>query len=295
MSIGELFDGTVETAAGLTTERHLVFDWGLLESAWTASDVRAVLEARESAFGPGRWPTAVLSNHDRPRQASRLADSIGVGDGDAIARAAAVLSLTVRGTPFLYYGEELGMGDVDIPPDESVDPPAFRFGPGAGWWDRSRCRTPMPWSPGPGSGFTTGRPWLRLGPDAETRNVQVQMADPTSVLSSYRRLIALRASTPALQVGSLRTLTGGGPEVVAYVREIPGQAILVLLNLGREAAGWRLSPNAGESGWRPLFGTARATPPDGDIPAGTMLTLGPDECLILEGIRGPVSSAPLLP
>ena len=163
MSVGELFDGTIETAARLTAERHLVFDWELVGTAWTAATVGAVVADREAAFGTDRWPTAVFSNHDQPRHASRLAGSIGASDRDAVARAAAVLLLTVRGTPFLYYGEELGMGDVDIPPDESVDPPAKRVGPDFAWWDRSRCRTPMPWAPGPGAGFTTGRPWLRLG------------------------------------------------------------------------------------------------------------------------------------
>ena len=297
MSVGELFDGTVATAAGLTTERHLVFDWELLEATWTASEVRSVIGNRESTFGIDCWPTAVLSNHDRPRHASRLAGSIGAGDPDAVARAAAVLLLTVRGTPFLYYGEELGMRDVDIPPEESVDLPVSRFSPGSHWWDRSRCRTPMPWSPGPGSGFTTGRPWLRLGSDAGIRNVEVQLADPTSVLSTYRRLIALRAANPALQVGSLHAHSDSGNDVVAYTRETPGQLVLVLLNLGRGEAEWRVSAAAGESdsagesasasvsGWRPLFGTSRATSPDEVIAIGATLILGPDEGLILEAIR----------
>jgi len=285
MSVGELFDGTIETAAGLTTDRHLVFEWSLIEATWTASDIRSVIGVRESAFGAGRWPTAVLSNHDRPRHASRLAASIGAGDPDAISRAAAVLLLTVRGTPFLYYGEELGMSDVDIPSEESVDPPFSRFSPEFHLWDRSRCRTPMPWSPGPGAGFTTGRPWLRLGPDAETRNVDAQLADPTSVLSTYRALIALRAATPALQVGSLHAHPDGGGEVVAYTREIPGQVILVLLNLGRRDATWRLSAVAGESGWRPLVRTAKATAADEAIAIGATLILAPDEGLILEAVR----------
>ena len=285
MSVGELFDGTVETAAGLTTDRHLVFDWALIEATWTASDVRSAIGMRESAFGAARWPTAVLSNHDRPRHASRLADSIGAADPDAVACAAAVLLLTVRGTPFLYYGEELGMTDVDIPPDESVDPPSFRFGPDFHWWDRSRCRTPMPWSRGPGSGFTAGRPWLRLGPDAEIRNVEVQLADPTSILSTYRRLIALRAATPALQVGSLHAHPDSAGDVVAYTREVPGQRILVLLNLGRVDARWHMSDTAGESGWRLLFGTTRAASPDAVVASGATLILGPDEAMILEAIR----------
>ncbi len=284
MSVGELFDGTIETAAALTTDRHLVFDWGLLGSAWTAEAVRSVIATREAVFGEDRWPTAVLSNHDQPRHASRLADSIGVTDRDAIARAAAVVLLTLRGTPFLYYGEELGMGDVEVPPEESVDPPASRFGPDFRWWDRSRCRTPMPWSPGPGAGFTTGRPWLRLGPDTETRNVRSEMADPSSVLSVYRRLIALRARTPALQVGSLRLHADAGGDLVAYTRETRGQVVLVVLNLGRASATWRPPGAPGEPGWRLLFGTARLALPNETIVGGAALVIAPDEGLILERI-----------
>ena len=285
MSVGELFDSTIETAAALTTDRHLVFDWEMLEADWTADGVRSAIAIRETAFGADRWPTAVLSNHDRPRHATRLAAPNVAKDGDAIARAAAVLLLTIRGTPFLYYGEELGMGDVDIPPDESVDPPAFRFGPESGWWDRSRCRTPMPWSPGPGSGFTTGRPWLRLGPDAEIRNVQVQSADPTSILSTYRQLIALRATTPALQIGSLRLLPDDGTEIVAFVRETSGQVILVLLNLGHRDALWHLPVFVGDVGWRPLFGTPGAISPGAFLTTGITVSLAPYGGLILEGIR----------
>ncbi len=196
MSIGELFDGTVERAAGLTADRHLVFDWELVESAWTGAGIRAAIARREAAFGDTAWPTVVLSNHDRPRLSSRLADPIAGADRDAVARAAAVLLLTVRGTPCLYYGEELGLPDVNIPAAESVDPPAAHVGPDFDWWDRSRCRAPMPWAAGPGAGFTTGQPWLRFGLDADTRNVAAQAADPSSVLSLYRRLIALRAGEP---------------------------------------------------------------------------------------------------
>ena len=284
MSVGELFDGTVETAAGLTSGSHLVFDWTLIEAAWNASAVRSAIEAREEAFGEGRWPTAVLSNHDRRRQASRLADSAGAADAEAVARAAATLLLTVRGTPFLYYGEELGMRDVDIAPEESVDPPAFRFTSGSHWWDRSRCRTPMPWSPGPGSGFTGGRPWLRLGPDAGERNVEVQLTDPRSILSTYRRLLALRATTPALQIGSLRLHPDSVGDLVAYTREVPGQRILVLLNLGRVNSRWQLSGIPGEPAWRLLFDTATASARDAVIAAGASVVLAPDEALILEAL-----------
>ena len=131
MSVGELFDGQIEQAAQLTEARHLVFDWELLGTQWTAAAVTAALARRDAVFGRDRWPTVVLSNHDQSRHASRLVASVGGLDRDAVARAAAVLLLTARGTPFMYYGEEIGMRDVEIPPDESVDPPAARVGPAA--------------------------------------------------------------------------------------------------------------------------------------------------------------------
>jgi alpha-glucosidase len=176
------------------------------------------------------------------------------------------------------------MRDVDIAPEESVDPPALRFSPESRPWDRSGCRTPMPWAPGQGSDFTSGRPWLRLGPDVEERNVEAQLADGHSVLWTYRRLLALRAASPALQLGSLRLHPDSSGEIVAYTREVPGERILVLLNLGRGDSDWHPSATAGESGWRLLFGTARAAAPGSVVASGASLILGPDEAVVLEAI-----------
>jgi glycosidase len=174
------------------------------------------------------------------------------------------------------------MGDVEIPPDESVDPPATRTDPDFAWWDRSRCRTPMPWAPGPGAGFTTGRPWLRLGPDTESRNVRRQAADPSSVLSVYRRLLALRAATPALQVGSLRLDPRADGDVVAFSRETPDQVVVVAVNVGRGAASWRVPGTPDGPAWRWRFGTSMIDAPDGAYPGGTVRTMAPGEAVILE-------------
>jgi alpha-glucosidase len=284
MSVGELFDGTIETAAHLTRGNHLVFDWELVATAWAGDAVRAAVSTRESAYGAECWPTVVMSNHDQPRVASRYAKSAGTGDTDAVARAAAVLLLTLRGTPFLYYGEELGMLDVDIPADESVDPPASHVGPDFAWWDRSRCRTPMPWSGGPGGGFTAGRPWLRLGPDIATRNVEAQRRDPGSVLSLFRRLIALRAATPALQVGALCLEPSAGGELVAYTRETASETVMVVVNVGRDDVSWPLPGGRPGRGWRPLLATHAAGSDEAALADGTPLVLAPDEARILERI-----------
>ena len=280
MSIGELFVGTTEGAAALTADRHLVFDWEMLTRPWASRAFRAAIRRQDRAFGPGRWPTVVLSNHDQPRQASRLAASVGGGDAllDPIAKAAAALLLTMRGTPFLYYGEEIGMGDVAIPPKESVDPPAARVGPGFTWWDRSQSRTPMPWSGGPGAGFTTGRPWLRFGEDVATRNVAAQAADPDSVLACYRRLLSARRDLPSLQDGAIRLVATDDPSVLAFRRIGSGAEVLVLAAFGPEGATPRIPRPSSGRRWRPVVGTRRVAP--GELVAGARASLDAFEVVV---------------
>jgi alpha-glucosidase len=232
MSVGELFASEAERAVVLTTERHMVFDWALLAAPWSAEAYGAAIWLREKMFGDERWLANVLSNHDQSRHASRLADSAGIADTDAVARAAAVVLLTIRGTPFLYYGEEIGLHDVAIPVDEIIDPPARRalVDPDFEWWNRDQCRSPMPWTGDTGHGFTTGRPWLRFGDDAGDRNVAAQTSDRESVLSTYRRLVALRRSSEALRSGTLRVVETDFPDVLAWHRDAPGERLLVVVN-----------------------------------------------------------------
>ena len=286
MSVGELFYGGTDAAARYTRGRHIVFDWSLMEAPWTAADFAAGVDLRETAYGGDRWPTIALSNHDRERQATRLAASTGRDrdpDHDAIAKAAAVLILTMRGTPFLYYGEEIGMLDVDIPRDEIVDPPALRAGPDFPWYDRSRCRTPMQWEPGPGAGFTTGRPWLRLGPDADHRNVAAQAGDPDSVLAAYRRLLEFRRTAPALRTGSMQRRESGTPDVLAWTREADDQRLLVLVSFVGDDRTVALHDVVPGVRWTARVGSDRepASPgPDGRI------TLRSDEAVVLEAVAG---------
>ena len=277
-TVGELFDGGPERAAQLTERNHLVFDWLLLETPWSAEAFRATIERREAVFGADRWPALVLSNHDRPRHASRLAASAGTADIDAIAKAAALILLTLRGTPFLYYGEEIGMADVPIPPGEIVDPPARRDSPEFPWWNRDQCRTPMPWSGAPGAGFTTGRPWLRIGEEARTRNVRAQADDPQSVLATYRRVLAARRSTAALRGGGYAPVDPGIGDVLAWQRTLEegvGPSALVLVNFST-AEERRVSLPDGA--WRPCTGTElEPAAPDRNL----MLRLRPLEGVVL--------------
>ena len=232
MTVGELFGGGAETAASFVTDRHLIFDFVLLEQPWSARAFGAAIERIERAVGPERWPTVVLSNHDRPRHATRLAAEVREVDRDAVARAAAVILLTLRGTPFLYYGEELGMGDIRVPRAQAIDPPARRADWSFPWWNRDGCRSPMPWTAEANGGFTPpgARPWLPLVPDASTRNVATQATDPGSVLATYRRLLATRRRLPALQRGGYRPLASGDDDVLAWVRTHPTEDVLVLVN-----------------------------------------------------------------
>ncbi len=279
MSVGELFVGTTEGAAALTTDRHLVFDWELLTRPWSAASFASAIRRRERAFGPDRWPTVVLSNHDQPRQASRLVASAGLpaSDRDAVAKAAAVVLLTLRGTPFLYYGEEIGMGDVAIPPAESVDPPAARVGPDFPWWDRSQARTPLPWGDGPNGGFSASPPWLRLGDDVARRNVATQAADPDSVLSCYRRLLTARRTLRSLQEGRLRLVHVEDPTVLAFIRDDPGPASVVMVAFGRDGAEVAVPGRAGQP-WRPVAGT-HGDPPD-RLVGGARVALRPFEGIV---------------
>ena len=168
----------------------------------------------------------MLGNHDRSRVASRL--------GPAQARVAAMLLLTLRGTPTIYQGEEIGMTDVPIPP-ERVQDPWERNVPGLGL-GRDPVRTPMQWDAGPNAGFARAgaEPWLPLAPDHRERNVAAQDADPRSMLSLYRALLALRRAEPALSVGSYLPVEGTDEDVLAFERrdEATGRGLLVALNLG---------------------------------------------------------------
>ncbi len=198
---------------------HLPFNFQLLLlQDWTAGAVAALVREYEAALPAGAWPNWVLGNHDRPRVASRL--------GAAQARVAAMLLLTLRGTPTIYMGEELGMLDTPIPPAALRDPAELRE-PGRGL-GRDPERTPFPWQSGPGAGFTTGAPWLPIGADVP---LDRQADDPGSTVSLYRRLTALRRAHPALVAGSIDAVAAQG-DVLCFERRHDGERLLVMLNMG---------------------------------------------------------------
>ena len=199
---------------GENDELQLSFNFHFLEQPWIAERFRAVVEEWERLLPAHAWPDYTLSNHDRSRATSRY--------GVERAGVAAVMLLTLRGTPFIYYGEEIGMTDVMVPPDRIVDVDG-----------RDPERTPMQWDGTKKAGFTTGDPWLPIG-DTARSNVAAQGDDPASLFSLYRRMIWLRKSSPALRRGSYRTVpvTRG---VFAYAREADGERVVVALNFTKSA------------------------------------------------------------
>jgi alpha-glucosidase len=219
MMVGEvnLHDPAEILSHAGTDQLHLVFNFGLLRTPWDAEAFRDEVAAIERhAQQTATWPTLVLSNHDEPRHRTRY------GGDERRARVAAVVLLTLRGTPFLYAGEELGLEDAHVPPDRVVDPGG-----------RDPCRAPIPWTAEPAHGWD-GEPWLPFPPDPETRNVATQRRDPRSVANLYRRLLRTRRNDPALHSGELELLDAPA-HVLAYDRVGPGSRRRVLANLGDAA------------------------------------------------------------
>ncbi len=203
-------------------ELHLPFNFRLMEQPWDAAAIRTSVEALEAALPAEAWPTYVLGSHDQPRLASRI--------GTAQARIAGMLLLTLRGTPTLYQGDELGMENGVVPTDRLRDPQGLRLGPAR---SRDPVRTPMPWDTGPFAGFSAVEPWLPITEDYETRNVAVQAGEPVSLLNLYRALLRYRRDTPALLSGSYETFPAPGG-CFAYVRRHESGDRLVALNFTSE-------------------------------------------------------------
>ena len=197
---------------------HLPFNFNLMWVEWKPAATLQLIREYEAALPPGAWPSWVLGNHDQRRIASRL--------GPAQARVAMVLLLTLRGTPTLYYGDELGLRDVPIPREQLRDP----FGRSLPDQGRDPQRTPLPWDRSRNGGFTTGQPWLPLGEDYPAVNVEVQKLQPDSMLSLTHALLELRHRELALALGDWAPLPLEG-NVLAYSRVRADQCFIIVLNL----------------------------------------------------------------
>ncbi|MEO8247030.1 MAG: alpha-amylase family glycosyl hydrolase [Chloroflexota bacterium] len=266
-SIGELHHPEFERWARFYGEAqdeiHVPFNFHLTYSPWTAAAVRRAVEGVEGVLPDGAWASWVLGNHDQPRFATRA--------GREQAAVGMLLLMTLRGTPTVYYGEEIGMVDVPVPHEQARDPWEQRE-PGKG---RDPERTPMQWDASPNAGFTdpAATPWLPVAPDAQQVNVAAQAEDPASLLTLTRRLTSLRREHPALSVGAFEAFGPTPDGIYAFRRVAPDAAVTVALNLTDAPA--RL---AGVRPGRVLIGTQQER--DG-AEVDVDLELAPNEALVV--------------
>jgi alpha-glucosidase len=250
---------------------HMAHNFVFLHLPWDAAAFRRVIEEFEELAEPDAWPAWFLGNHDHSRVATRYDD--GSGSGPARARAAALLLAALRGTPFLYQGDELGLPDAEIPADRVVDVDG-----------RDPERAPLPWRPpsaaGPGAGFTTGTPWLPLVRDTEELCAERQAADPASTLSLVRRLGALRAGSETLQSGDQR-FVDAGPDVLAWLRTGGSGRLLAAVNLASGPRG--LQPGGLSDAEATVLLSTDPAAAGGPGPVSLAeLVLRPDEAVLLQ-------------
>lgn len=204
---------------------HLPFNFQLLTLPWDAPQIAMAIDEYEGALPENGWPNWVLGNHDKPRISSRV--------GRAQAKVAALMLLTLRGTPTIYYGDEIGMRDVPIPMNEIVDPQGLNM-PDLNV-SRDPSRTPMQWSSDINAGFSGHKPWLRLPINSGRVNVDKQKDDEYSKLSFYRKLIRLRKEHAALNIGDYRPVYAD-QQLISYIREWGDEKFLIILNLSHRPA-----------------------------------------------------------
>lgn len=200
---------------------HFPYNFALLTAQWDARVLARLIDEYEAALPLGGWPNWVLGNHDRPRLATRI--------GSQQMRVAAMLLMTLRGTPTLYYGDEIGLRQAAIRP-EQVQDPFEKNVPGIGI-GRDGCRTPMQWDGTRSAGFSDAEPWLPVADNFHNENVDCYRRDKTSLYWLYRRLIDFRRKHVALTEGSYRPLTATG-DLLLFCRELGRERVVVALNMG---------------------------------------------------------------
>jgi alpha-glucosidase len=204
---------------------HAPLNFHLLKLPWSAATYRTFIDTFESSLSPDDIPTYVLGNHDTVRVATRL--------GQDRARVAAMLLLTLRGIPFIYYGDEIGMENAVVTKAQAHDPLTKTTLPNQP--GRDGCRTPMQWSPSSYAGFSETRPWLPVATSYRQYNVESERSLPGSMLSLYAKLIHLRKQSPALTRGSYHSKTVSNPHIFSFIREYKKEKMVIILNFSPEA------------------------------------------------------------
>ncbi len=258
-AVGETFGSTPEKIMQYSGEDrlHAAFNFEFTKSPFKPEHLLGhILDWVKLEHEHGIWPNYVLSNHDVPRPATLHAR----GEDDARVKVMMALLLTQRGTPFLYYGEELGMRDISLSRGQIVDPPGRKYWPF--YKGRDGCRSPMQWSDEMHAGFSTIKPWLPVHPNHRKRNAVAQHEDPKSMLNFTRELIYLRKEYAALRRGEFVPLGTGSKDQISFLRRLPGETILVGLNFRNHPVHISLPQTIIRRPWKLLLSTHRSAAPD---------------------------------
>jgi alpha-glucosidase len=275
-AVGETFMSTMKMAADYCGEGklHATFDFSMLWNKWDPAAFLKSIQKWENAINQDGWPTYVLNNHDNKRSATRFK----APEDDERLKVAAGLLLTLRGTPFLYAGEEIGMRDIKLKRAEIQDPVGKHYWPiNVG---RDGCRSPMQWNADANAGFTRGKPWLKVHPNYLSRNVESQLKESNSLLNFYRKLLRLRRATPALQRGGFMALTFNPRQVLAYLRQDGSQTVLVALNFGRRKIRLALGDSLRSAQWELLLSNKRTATPE--VANGWLPLQGDEVCILVQ-------------
>jgi len=267
-AIGETFLCSPKESAAYCGDGLLpaCFNFEILEARRDPRVLQRKMIEWEDALGTDKWPVHVLNNHDNRRYATRF----GRGEDDARMKMAAAMLLTLRGTPFLYYGEEIGMRDIRVRRKDILDPIGKRYWPV--FKGRDGCRAPMQWKNARNAGFSGNDPWLPVHPNYPSRNVQALAGDPESLLNTYKKMLALRKKYQPLIGGDLTFLESGNSNVMAYLRAWEDERMIVALNFsGSEQSVRALKGSV-------IFSTSR----EAGRNQGGITTLKGDEALILK-------------
>lgn len=251
--VGETFIADEKTTAKYCAPGmlHQAFNFRFTGCPWNPGRFLSSIQSWENALAEGSWPNYVLSNHDTPRPGTRYAR----GEDDERLKVAAALLLTQRGTPFMYYGDEIGMRDILLRREEIMDPVGKRYWPIVK--GRDGCRSPMQWNASPHAGFTGKEPWLRVHENFHQRNVANQKSEPNSLFHFFRRLIHLRKENPALRDGMFQPLIYEPRYLLAYLRRTEAQTILMAMNFGRRRRRFILGRSLAGAQWELLLSNKR--------------------------------------
>jgi alpha-glucosidase len=265
-------------------ELHLPLNFEFPFSPWYPGYLQREIEKVEKITWDDTWPCYFLDNHDIPRHLSRWVDCSLCFDSVAIAKAAATLLLTVRGTPILYYGQELGMVDnTHIPEDKIQDRAILKSDTSESPPPRDSARTPMQWDDSARAGFSFGNdiePWLPVHPNYPMVNVKTELQDKDSILNFYRMLIQIRRKSDALRRGHWRPLIDYPHEHMAYLRETAHETVLVAINFSYEQI-FKIDTPINRENWTVLLSNVYDAGKVIDLPSH----LGPFEVSILQKTR----------